>query len=142
MSAKLKFNKPYGEKINIAYICAENMCVSQMAEAITRHKYNDIFNVYSAGTNAEKAVDEEAVRIIEQKYGFNMLNHGQKTKSLKDIPDPDIVIIVGPDIRIPALMGKYKENWNICNPIGLGDVEYLKAVDLIKYHLKKLIEKI
>lgn len=53
-------------KYTIAFICIGNSCRSQMAEGLAKHYYGDIFDVYSAGTNPENKISENAVLVLKE----------------------------------------------------------------------------
>ena len=50
-------------KFQILFVCVGNSARSQMAEALLRHMAGDIFDVYSAGTQAE-TVDARALNAL------------------------------------------------------------------------------
>ncbi|MGL5085250.1 MAG: arsenate reductase ArsC [Clostridium sp.] len=50
----------------ILFICTENSCRSQIAEAIIKDKWSDRFEAFSAGTKPAKEIDEYAKRKLEE----------------------------------------------------------------------------
>jgi len=53
-------------KRRILFLCTHNSCRSQMAEALLRDRYGDIYEVYSAGTEATE-VNPYAIAALEEK---------------------------------------------------------------------------
>ena len=65
-------------KVKVAFICTHNSCRSQIAEALGKKLAGDVFESYSAGTDLKDQVNPDAVRLIKEHYGIDMLANGQK----------------------------------------------------------------
>ena len=59
-------------KKKVAFICVHNSCRSQIAEALGHYLASDVFESYSAGTEAKPVINQDAVRIMKQMYGIDM----------------------------------------------------------------------
>lgn len=114
--------------IKIAYICVHNSCRSQMAEALTKHLYNDLL-VYSAGTELVPQINQDALRIIKSEYNIDMSN--QKPKLIEDIPSVDIVITMGCNVNCPNIKCSHQEDWGLDDPSHKEDAEFIKTAELI-----------
>ena len=57
----------------VAFICVHNSCRSQIAEALGKSLAADVFESYSAGTKLKEQIDTDAVRLMKQLYGIDML---------------------------------------------------------------------
>lgn len=125
-------------KLNVGFICVHNSCRSQMAEAIAHYKYSDLMNVYSAGTDVSREINADAVRIINDIYGLDM-TITQQPKLISEIPDLDVVITMGCDVVCPVVDNQYTEDWNLDDPTGLADEEFLNIINEIEDKLKKLL---
>lgn len=70
--------------------------------------------------------------------------HGktQRSKTLRDIPAPDIVILMGCGIACPAMKAAYEENWGLDDPSGKSREEYEKTIRIIEQRILDLKEKI
>jgi arsenate reductase len=55
-------------KPKVAFICVHNSCRSQMAEALSRHFAGEVFESYSAGTETKPQINQDAVRIMKEKF--------------------------------------------------------------------------
>lgn len=130
------------EKPKVAFLCTHNSCRSQMAEAIAKIKYSEKIESYSAGTEIKENINPDALRLIKEKYGFDMEKEGQKNKTIFDIPQIDVVILMGCDIACPSIKSEYSENWNLDDPTGKGDEAFLITIDKIEKKLKDLVDKI
>ncbi|MGL4992412.1 MAG: arsenate reductase ArsC [Paraclostridium sp.] len=129
------------DKIKIAFVCVHNSCRSQMAEAISKKFFSDIFDAYSAGTELKPQINQDAVRIIKDLYDIDM-NKCQKSKLLSDIPKVDIIIKMGCNVVCPVVSAKYVEDFGLDDPTGKNDEEFIKTAKIIKEKIEFLVEKI
>ena len=125
----------------IAFICVHNSCRSQIAEALCRHFTGNKFECYSAGTQVNPEINQDAVRLIKQMYGIDM-EQSQFPKLLSDIPAVDIVITMGCNVDCPFLPCKHREDWGISDPTGKPDKEFIKVIRVIEKNVKELTNKI
>ncbi|MGL4741153.1 MAG: arsenate reductase ArsC [Sarcina sp.] len=128
-------------KIKIAFICVHNSCRSQMAEAISKKYFSDIFEVYSAGTELKPQINQDAVSVIKKLYGIDM-NISQKSKLLSDIPKPDIVVKMGCNVACPILFAKYVEDFGLDDPTGKSEDEFIETAKSIQEKIEILAAKI
>ena len=128
-------------KTKVAYICVHNSCRSQMAEAITKIIAPDKFEAYSAGTETKDKINQDAVAVIKELYGVDM-NISHRSKLLTDIPPVDIVITMGCNVNRPYLPCKYREDWGLNDPTGLGKSELIKTAQIIEQMVLDLKSRI
>ena len=100
-------------KKKVLFICEENACRSQIAEALMRIKYSDKFVAFSAGTNESNAVNPVAIEIIKDMFGYDMIEEGQHTKNADDIMlEFDVLVNIGnSDFSIKK--PQYYEEWDL-----------------------------
>ena len=127
-------------KYKTAFICVHNSCRSQIAEGWAKKLGNDLFEAYSAGTEAYPEVKPLAVQVM-QESGVDMSTH--KPKLLTDIPGKlDILITMGCNVVCPHIPNQHTEDWGITDPSGGSIEEFRKARDIIKEKIKELINRI
>lgn len=121
----------------VAFICVHNSCRSQIAEALGRHLASDVFESYSAGTEVKPKINQDAVRLMKQLYGIDMelLQH---SKLLSEIPEVDIVITMGCNVQCPFLPCEFRDDWDLDDPSGKDDEEFIKTIELIEKKIKEL----
>lgn len=125
----------------VAFICVHNSCRSQIAEALGKHLAGNVFESYSAGTELNPQINQDAVRLIKQLYGIDM-EKTQRPKLLNDIPSVDVVITMGCNVACPYLPCKHREDWGLDDPTGKSDEEYLTVIQQIEAKIKQLAEDI
>lgn len=129
------------QKIKIAYICVHNSCRSQIAEALTKYLASDIFECYSAGTQIKSEINQDAVRIMKDRFQIDM-EKSQYSKLLSDIPIVDIVITMGCNVDCPHLPCAFREDWGLEDPTGKNDEVFNEVIDNIYHKIMKLTEKV
>ncbi|WP_276929725.1 arsenate reductase ArsC [Herbinix luporum] len=128
-------------KLKVAFICVHNSCRSQIAEALGKYFAGDIFESYSAGTEAKPQINQDAVRLMKELYDIDM-EKTQYSKLLDKIPAVDIVITMGCNVECPYLTCKYREDWGLDDPTGKSDEEFKKVISIIEAKIKELKERL
>ena len=127
------------EKKKVAFICVHNSCRSQMAEALGKHYAGDVFESYSAGTEIQPQINQDAVRLMKEIYGIDMEANGQHSKLISEIPDMDIVISMGCNVGCPFIGRSFDDNWGLEDPTGKSDEEFrivIKEIEKRVFELK------
>ncbi len=129
------------EKFKVAFICVHNSCRSQMAEALGKHFAHDVFDSYSAGTETKPQINQDAVRLMKDRYNIDM-EETQTSKLLEDIPEVDVVITMGCNVQCPSLPSKHREDWGLDDPSGKDDAEFIKVMDIIETKVLEMRERL
>ena len=124
----------------VAFICVHNSCRSQIAEALGKKFASDVFESYSAGTETKPQINRDAVRLMKQVHGIDM-DASQHSKLLSDIPEVDVVITMGCNVRCPLLPCSHREDWGLEDPSGKNDAAFLKTIRLIEEKILELRER-
>ena len=122
---------------NIAFICNHNSCRSQIAEYFGRKYLSDIYNIYSAGSEIKSEINKDAVRIINELYSDD-ISSSQHPKTINDIPKPDIIISMGCYNGCPYINQEFTADWQIADPTGKSDDEFIKVINQIKEKVLQL----
>ena len=128
-------------KLKVAFVCVHNSCRSQIAEALGKYLASDVFESYSAGTETKPQINQDAVRLIKERYNLDM-EKTQYSKILEDIPEVDIVITMGCNVNCPHLPCKHREDWGLNDPTGKDDIEFIKIIDKIHNNILDLSKRI
>ncbi len=127
------------KKKKVAFICVHNSCRSQIAEALGKHLASDVFESYSCGTEIKPQINQDAVRILKDLYGIDM-ELTQRSKLLSEIPEPDIAISMGCNVGCPFIGKAFDDNWQLEDPTGKADEEFIKIIKQIEVNILKLKE--
>ena len=128
-------NNPSKKKI--AFICVHNSCRSQIAESLAKHFRGDEFDFYSAGTETKPQINQDAVRLVKKLYGIDM-EQTQYSKLISDIPDLDVAISMGCNVTCPYIGKDFDDNWQLENPTGKSDEEFIKVINVIEEKVRSL----
>ena len=123
----------------IAFLCVHNSCRSQIAEAPGRHLAGDRFDFYSAGTETKPQINQDAVRLMKQVYGIDM-EKTQYSKTIDQIPAPDLVISMGCDVGCPYIGRAFDYNWQLPDPTGQSDQVFLDVIRQIHNRVEDLVK--
>lgn len=127
--------------VKVAFVCVHNSCRSQIAEALGKRLACDVFESYSAGTETKPQINQDAVRLMKQKYQIDM-EKTQYSKLLSDIPPVDVVITMGCNVDCPNLPCKYREDWGLEDPTGKSDEEFTYTIQQIHTKIIQLSKRI
>ncbi len=129
------------EKIRILFVCTENSCRSQMAEACTRMHNKESVEVFSAGSQASGTINPKAIQLMETK-GYDLTKH--RSKSLNEIPPVsfDYVISMGCGDACPHVPGKHREDWQLPDPRDMDLEEFSQIYDQIEVKVKQLLSSL
>ncbi len=122
--------------MKIAFICTENKCRSQMAEALAEAMFPE-HTFSSAGTDPSEKVDEYALKVLEEEG----IHWEGKPKSLNQINQPDILVSMGCDVACPIIPGVQVVEWNIADPKGKEIEVYRHTVVLLKEKIRQFISE-
>lgn len=128
-------------KPKVGFICVHNSCRSQMAEAIAKLSASDVFEAYSGGTEVKPAINQDAVRLIKERFDVDM-EQTQHSKLIDELPELDIVITMGCNVNCPWLPNKHREDWGLDDPSGQSDEYFNQTIDLIQEKMNHLVQRI
>lgn len=103
-------NKP-----KVAFVCVHNSCRSQMAQALGTLLASQVFESYSAGTETVPRINQDAVRLMKERYGVDM-EQTQYSKLVSQLPPVDIVVTMGCNVSCPTLPCSHREDWGLEDP--------------------------
>src|SRR5207249_9230097 len=125
----------------VLFVCVENSCRSQIAEAFARMHGAGAIEPYSAGSKPSGQVNPKAIESMRE-VGYDLSRHS--SKSLSDIPaiEYDVAVTMGCGDACPNVRAKQREEWNIPDPKALPADAFRKVRDLIEQKVKTLLAKL
>lgn len=126
---------------HIVFVCIENSCRSQLAEAFGHIHNPGGFEIHSAGSRPSGKVNDKAVAAMAA-LNYDLGKHS--SKSLDDLPNVDFaaVITMGCGDACPHLHGTIHEDWGIPDPKHLPQDEFNQTRDFIEGKVKALFAQI
>jgi protein-tyrosine-phosphatase len=127
------------EKKKLLFVCVENSCRSQMAEAFARVHGGDGIEAYSAGSRPSGVVNPKAIKAMRE-IGYDLSTHG--SKSLDELPDVewDFVATMGCGDECPFVRAKRREDWEIADPKNMHADDFRKIRDEIGERVSELLK--
>ena len=128
-------------KQQILFVCNENACRSQMAEALARFYGSDVMNADSAGSHPSGQINPLAVEVMGE-LGYDLGQ--QRSKSLDEMRGRtfDYVITMGCGDECPFIPARHHLDWDIPDPKG-GTLETFRQTrDTIENKVRDLIQRV
>jgi arsenate reductase (thioredoxin) len=122
----------------LLFVCVENSCRSQMAEAFARRHGGDRVEAYSAGSRPSGKVHPKVIEAMRER-GIDLSGH--RSKGLADVPDVeyDAVVALGCGDACDRVRARRREAWDFPAPKDLPP-EGVRAVrDVIEARVKELL---
>lgn len=126
---------------NVLFVCVENACRSQMAEAFF-NKMSRAAKASSAGTKPAMAVNPMAVKVMKE-VGIDISGARPKLLTLEMLEKADKVITMGCSVEgvCPGAIVE-TEDWGIEDPAGKPIEKFREVRDLIKEKVADLVRKL
>ena len=105
------------------------------------HLTSDVFESYSAGSEIKNQINLDAVRLMKNLYGIDM-EKTQHPKLINEIPQVDMLISMGCNVGCPFVGKEFDDNWQLDDPTGKDDQEFIKVIHEIKEKVLKLKEEL
>ena len=123
----------------LLFVCVENSCRSQMAEALAKMKGGDAVEAFSAGSRPSRVVNPKAIESMKE-VGYDLSKHN--SKSLDDLPDVewDFVATMGCGDECPFIRAKRREDWQIPDPKEMNADDFRKVRDEIAQRVRLLLD--
>ncbi len=122
----------------ILFVCVENSCRSQMAEAFARRHGGGKVEAYSAGSRPSGVVNPKAIAAMGE-LGYDLSRH--PSKGLGDLPDVDFdyAVTMGCGDACPLVRAKARQEWGIPDPKQMDEDEFRQMRDFIEAKVKELL---
>jgi protein-tyrosine-phosphatase len=126
--------------IHVLFVCVENSCRSQMAEAFARIHGNGLLQPFSAGSRPSGVINPRAIESMRE-LGYDLSSH--HSKSLDDVPKQefDYVVTMGCGDECPFIPAKHVADWDLPDPKDMPPEEFLQVRDDIQKRVQNLIER-
>ncbi|MDE1976483.1 MAG: arsenate reductase ArsC [Elusimicrobia bacterium] len=126
---------------SVLFVCVENSCRSQMAEAFARHLGAGVALAQSAGSKPGAAVHPMAVELMREK-GIDLSGCRPKGLDAAAARHWDFVITMGCGEACPFVPAAARRDWAIADPKALSKEKFREVRDLIEKKVRDLIDEI
>jgi len=119
----------------ILFVCVENSCRSQMAEAFARRAGAD---AHSAGSRPSGVVNARAIASMAE-VGYDLAGH--RSQSLADVPPGawDLVVTMGCGDSAAAVPARERLDWAVPDPKEMEPAAFGRVRDRIRDEVEKLL---
>ena len=124
--------------MRLLFVCVENSCRSQMAEAFARIHGGETVDAFSAGSRPSGVVNADAILSMRD-VGYDLSAHA--SKGLDDLPPGvfDAVVTMGCGDACPWVPARRREDWDIPDPKNMPMEEFARVRDEIERKVKALL---
>jgi len=125
---------------HVLFVCVENSCRSQMAEAFGQmHKPSGVA-VHSSGSRPSGQVNPKAVQAMAE-AGYDLTAH--YSKGLTEVPDTeyDVIVTMGCGDSCPHIKAKSREDWALPDPKHMDTQRFNHIRYQIEHRVKTLLAR-
>ncbi len=131
---------PTPRNVRLAFVCVENSCRSQMAEAFARRSGGDRVEAISAGSRPSGVVNPKAVESMRRR-GLDLSTH--RSKSVDELAGTfDALVTMGCGDACPLVPAKRRIDWQIPDPKEMGASDFDGVRDRIEAEVLALLEEL
>lgn len=125
----------------VLFVCVENSCRSQMAEAFGKMHGEGVVEVYSSGSKPSGIVNPKAIASMKE-LGYDLNKHN--SFGLDELPKVkwDYVITMGCGDECPMINADNREDWGLPDPKHMEPKEFNRVRDIIEQEVIDLIDVI
>jgi protein-tyrosine-phosphatase len=127
--------------VRVLFVCVENSCRSQMAEAFARRLGGDAVEAVSAGSRPSGVVNPKAIASLAA-LGYDLSAHA--SKSLDEIPPGpfDAAITMGCGDACPNVPAHLREDWDLPDPKHMPPPAFDEVRDAIRDRVAELLTRL
>lgn len=124
--------------MRVLFVCVENSCRSQIAEAFANLLGVEGVEAYSAGSDPAGSVNPQAVKVMGE-LGYDLQSHA--VRSLDDVPDVefDYAVTMGCGDECPMVKARMHIDWDVPDPKGMNIEEFRRVRDMIRERVQRLL---
>ena len=127
--------------MKVLFVCIENSCRSQIAEALAKKISPHKFDYYSAGSKPSGVINPMAIKLLKSQ-GVYLTDHRSKDVSEFINIKIDYLILMGCGDQCPNIVAEERVEWDIPDPKDMEAPEFLNVIEIIRGEVKKLIKTI
>jgi protein-tyrosine-phosphatase len=122
----------------VLFVCVENSCRSQMAEAFAARLGAGRVEAYSAGSHPADRVNPRAIAFMAER-GYDVSGHAARSLSMFAGQTFDLVVTMGCGDACPWVPAAQRVDWALPDPKSLPDDEFRAVRDEIERRVRQLL---
>ena len=141
MRAGRVYNEGAMSESNILFVCVENACRSQIAQAWARTLGQGRVRAFSAGSKPRGRVDPAAIEVMRE---VGIAIDGHASKGLDQLPPLtwDAIVTMGCGDACPSLPAKQRIDWQIPDPARQPIAVYRQVRQQIEERVRALLSQL
>lgn len=124
----------------VIFVCIENSCRSQMAEAFGKIHGAESLEVYSSGSKPSGIVNPRAIEFMAE-LDYDLAAHDSKPLSEFEGMHFDYAITMGCGDECPMIKADVREDWGIPDPKNEEPERFREIRTIIEDKVKELIAR-
>jgi len=124
----------------VIFVCIENSCRSQMAEAFGRIHGEGKLEAHSSGSKPSGKVNPRAIEFMAE-LDYDLSQHDSKPLSEFEGMHFDYAITMGCGDECPMIKADHREDWGIPDPKNEDPETFREIRSLIENKVKELIAR-
>ncbi len=125
----------------VLFVCIENACRSQMAEAFARKWGAGRVEAYSAGSRPADGVNPRAMAFMAER-GYDLSGRAPKPLSAFEGQAFDVIVTMGCGDACPCLPAKRRVDWALPDPKALPEGGFRAVRDEIELRVQGLLSEL
>lgn len=125
----------------VLFVCVENACRSQMAEAFARRLGAGRIDACSAGSRPAENVNPRAIAFMAE-CGYDLRDHTTTPLSAFEGQAFDAVVTMGCGDACPMIPAARRVDWALPDPKSLPDDEFRAVRDEIERRVRQLLSEL
>lgn len=125
----------------VLFVCIENACRSQMAEAFARKLGAGRVEAYSAGSRPAGGVNPRAIAFMAE-CGYDLRHQASKPLSAFEGQAFDAIVTMGCGDACPWLPAARRVDWALPDPKALPDDGFRAVRDEIELRVQRLLSEL
>jgi len=128
-------------RARILFVCVENSCRSQMAEAFGRIHGGARVDVFSTGSRPSGRVNETAIELMWE-VGYDLSKHRSTASSEVPSGEFDVVVSMGCGDECPAVPANRRLEWEIPDPKHMPLADFRAVRDQVETEVVRLLSSL
>ena len=125
----------------LLFVCVENSCRSQMAEAFARLLGGPEVEAQSAGSRPSGTVNPKAIASMAE-VGYDLSTHRSRGLDALADCDFDAAITMGCGDACPNVPARVREDWALPDPKHMDPAEFAVVRDEIRARVEALLKRL